>query len=71
MPERCCAPPISRTRSGEANNPEWKTVAIDEASGEIVAPLGSIGFRWGEQGKWNLEEQDGGGAATSRCADAR
>jgi nitrate reductase / nitrite oxidoreductase, alpha subunit len=41
---------------GEDNNPEWKTVAIGE-SGELVAPNGSIGFRWGEQGKWNLEEK--------------
>jgi nitrate reductase alpha subunit len=43
----------------EANNPEWKTVAIDEKSGKIVTPLGSIGFRWGDKGKWNLEERDG------------
>ncbi len=42
---------------GEANNPEWKTVAIDEASGSLVAPNGSIGYRWGEEGKWNLEER--------------
>ncbi|MWL74859.1 molybdopterin-dependent oxidoreductase, partial [Escherichia coli] len=39
---------------GEANNPEWKTVAFTLA-GELVAPNGSIGFRWGEKGKWNLE----------------
>ncbi len=44
---------------GETNNPEWKTVAIDEASGKIVAPLGTIGYRWGEKGKWNLEEKAG------------
>jgi len=44
---------------GEINNPEWKTVAIDEASSAYVTPLGSIGFRWGEKGKWNLEERDG------------
>jgi nitrate reductase alpha subunit len=42
---------------GEANNPEWKTVAFDDLSGAIVAPRGSIGFRWGEKGKWNLEER--------------
>ncbi|WBX82825.1 nitrate reductase subunit alpha [Sphingosinicella microcystinivorans] len=47
---------------GETNNPEWKTVAIDDAGGAIVAPAGSVGFRWGEQGKWNLEEKDGSGA---------
>ena len=42
---------------GEKNNPDWKTVAYDEASNQIVAPNGSIGFRWGEEGKWNLEER--------------
>ncbi|MBS0412681.1 MAG: nitrate reductase subunit alpha, partial [Proteobacteria bacterium] len=42
---------------GEANNPDWKTVGIDEATGAIVAPNGSIGFRWGEKGKWNLEQK--------------
>jgi nitrate reductase alpha subunit len=45
----------------ETNNPEWKTVAIDEDSGRIVTPLGSIGFRWGDKGKWNLEEKESGG----------
>jgi nitrate reductase alpha subunit len=49
----------------EANNPEWKTVAYDEASGNIVVPTGSIGFRWGESGKWNIEEKESGGAATT------
>ncbi len=43
----------------EANNPEWKTVAYDEGTGDVVTPLGSIGFRWGDKGKWNLEERDG------------
>ncbi len=33
---------------GEANNPEWKTVALN-STGELVAPNGSIGFRWGEK----------------------
>ena len=50
---------------GETNNPEWKTVAIDEATGQLVVPQGSIGFRWGEQGKWNLEEKDAHGPMTS------
>jgi nitrate reductase alpha subunit len=49
---------------GETNNPEWKTVAYDETSGKIVAPKGTIGFRWGESGKWNLEEQESGGKDT-------
>ncbi|CUB06312.1 MULTISPECIES: nitrate reductase subunit alpha [Tepidiphilus] len=43
---------------GQENNPEWKTVAFDESSGELAVPLGSIGFRWGESGKWNLEQKD-------------
>ena len=42
---------------GEANNPEWKTLAYDETSNAIVVPKGSVGFRWGEKGKWNLEEK--------------
>ena len=44
---------------GQENNPEWKTVAINQADGALVAPQGSIGFRWGEQGKWNLESREG------------
>ncbi len=46
---------------GETNNPEWKTVAIDESTNAPAAPLGSIGYRWGEAGKWNLEDKDGQG----------
>ncbi len=46
----------------EANNPEWKTLAYDETTGELVAPLGSVGFRWGEKGKWNLEAKRSDGA---------
>ena len=46
----------------QANNPEWKTVGVNEADGQIVLPNGSIGFRWGEGvagvGKWNLMERD-------------
>ena len=56
-PTASSAPPIS-TAGGEANNPDWKVVAFDETSGAIVAPRGTIGFRWGESGKWNLDETD-------------
>ncbi len=45
----------------EENNAEWKTVAMDESTGELVTPTGSVGFRWGDKGKWNLEERDGKG----------
>ncbi len=44
---------------GESNNPQWKTVAVNTA-GELVVPNGSIGFRWGEKGKWNLESISAG-----------
>ncbi len=49
---------------GETNNTDWKTVAFDEMSGDLVAPRGTSGFRWGESGKWNLEEKEGGGRET-------
>ncbi|MCY4756309.1 nitrate reductase subunit alpha [Pelomonas aquatica] len=52
---------------GQSNNPEWKTLAFN-SSGMLVLPNGSIGFRWGAEGrddagKWNLEakEAEGGG----------
>ncbi|MEZ5895421.1 MAG: nitrate reductase subunit alpha [Parvularculaceae bacterium] len=48
----------------ESNNPEWKIIAYDKRTNGVVCPRGSIGFRWGEQGKWNLEEKAGAGAET-------
>ncbi|GAB2744898.1 nitrate reductase subunit alpha [Melaminivora jejuensis] len=46
---------------GQPNNPEWKTVALDDA-GRVVVPQGAIGFRWGpdgraDKGQWNLEQK--------------
>ncbi len=43
---------------GEENNPEWKTVCFDEKTGNVTVPTGSIGFRWGEDGKWNIVPTD-------------
>ena len=48
---------------GEDNNPDWKTIARDEISGELVSPNGAIGYRWGQQGKWNIEQKNGGSGA--------
>ena len=31
----------------------------------VVVPRGSVGFRWGEKGKWNLEEKESEGRDTS------
>jgi len=53
-------------QAGQFNNPEWKTLAFDERSGNVVVPKGAIGFRWNQKegedlGKWNLEPQEAGG----------
>src|SRR5271165_7151017 len=64
VPERLLRASDFTHSLGETNNPEWKTVAYDEASGEVVVPNGSVGFRWGEKGKWNLEEKDTKGQDT-------
>ncbi|MBK8973559.1 MAG: nitrate reductase subunit alpha [Hahellaceae bacterium] len=44
---------------GQDNNPEWKTIGVNEADGTLVSPTGSVGYRWGEQGKWNIKPLDG------------
>jgi nitrate reductase alpha subunit len=67
VPDRMLRASDFEQKLGEANNPEWKTVAYDETSGRIVVPNGSIGFRWGEAGKWNIEEKEAGGEATRLC----
>jgi nitrate reductase alpha subunit len=48
----------------ENNNPEWKTLAFDERGDQLTVPRGSIGFRWGEKGKWNIEEKNSAGNET-------
>jgi nitrate reductase alpha subunit len=60
VPDRFLRAADFQDNLGEANNPDWKTVAVDQA-GKPVVPRGSIGFRWGEQGKWNLEPKSSGG----------
>ena len=62
VPERLLRASDFADGLGETNNPDWKTVGIDEATGRPVVPLGSIGFRWGEQAKWHLDETDAAGA---------
>ncbi|CAM5221017.1 hypothetical protein ALON55S_07627 [Alishewanella longhuensis] len=42
---------------GEDNNPDWKTIAINH-DGRLTSPNGAIGYRWGQSGKWNLEQKD-------------
>ncbi|MFO7687769.1 MAG: nitrate reductase subunit alpha [Desulfobacterales bacterium] len=38
----------------ETNNAQWKTVVYDSATQGLRVPNGSIGFRWNEEGRWNL-----------------
>jgi nitrate reductase / nitrite oxidoreductase, alpha subunit len=62
VPDRYVRAADFADKLGQANNPEWKTVALDE-SGQVALPTGAIGFRWGpdgrpDQGQWNLEARD-------------
>ncbi|WP_297446523.1 nitrate reductase subunit alpha [Acidiferrobacter sp.] len=43
---------------GQTHNAEWKTVVYDTRAQAFACPNGSIGFRWGEDGKWNLRPED-------------
>jgi len=40
---------------GQDKNAEWKPVIIDTNSNSVVVPNGTIGSRWDDSGKWNLE----------------
>ena len=62
IPERLLRASDFADGLGQDNNPEWKTVGVDGKSGNVVVPNGSVGFRWGEQGKWNLEEKGADGS---------
>ncbi|MGX2040016.1 nitrate reductase subunit alpha [Methylocaldum sp. MU1018] len=48
---------------------EWKTVGVDESSGDLVVPQGAIGFRWSEEGgRWNLEPRNAADGREIRLA---
>ncbi len=62
VPDRYVRASDFNGKLGQANNPEWKTVAFDQ-DGKVVLPHGAIGFRWGpdgraDQGQWNLESKE-------------
>jgi nitrate reductase alpha subunit len=42
----------------DQNNSDWKTLYYDLKSKSFVVPNGSIGFRWNEEGRWNLHQLD-------------
>lgn len=47
----------------ESENADWKPVILDENSGEMVAPNGTMGQRWEEGKKWNLNLKRDDGSA--------
>ena len=51
----------------QAHQAEWKTLGL-AADGSLVVPNGSIGFRWGDAGKWNLEARDARNGAEAPLA---
>ena len=62
VPDRYVRASDFNGKLGQANNPEWKTVALNE-HGKAVLPNGAIGFRWGPDGRadanqWNLEAKE-------------
>jgi nitrate reductase alpha subunit len=62
VPDRYVRASDFADKLGQDNNPDWKTVALDE-SGKVVLPNGAIGFRWGadgraDEGQWNLEAKE-------------
>jgi len=42
----------------QENNPEWKPVLINTKDNNFVVPNGTIGSRWGEDGNWNLKQEN-------------
>jgi nitrate reductase alpha subunit len=62
VPDRYVRASDFNGKLGQANNPEWKTVAFNE-DGKVVLPQGAIGFRWGpdgrtDAGQWNLQAKE-------------
>ena len=44
----------------DIENGDWKFLMWDKAENKPKMPMGSVGFRWGEEkGKWNLTLKDG------------
>ncbi len=58
--------------AAKSGRSDWKTVATQEDSGDLVTPQGSAGFRWPAEGepagKWNLDSKDGETGADTNLA---
>ncbi|RKZ06705.1 nitrate reductase subunit alpha, partial [bacterium] len=49
----------------DVSNGDWKFLKVDENSGDLVMPKGSMGHRWDDpKGKWNMKFEDGETDAT-------
>lgn len=58
VPDRTLRASDFENSLGQSNNAQWKTLVFDELTQSFVVPNGSIGFRWGEEGKWNTLPQN-------------
>lgn len=43
---------------GVEQKADWYPIAVDDKTGDLVSPNGSIGSRWTTKGKWNLKCED-------------
>jgi nitrate reductase alpha subunit len=50
----------AQSEGAQGEGAEWKTVVLDEVTGEPAVPNGSLGFRWTDSGvgRWNLRLED-------------
>lgn len=58
VPERMIRASDFTGNMNSDNNPEWKPVIICGKEEKVHIPNGTIGSRWGQKGKWNLEPKD-------------
>ncbi|MCP4923061.1 MAG: nitrate reductase subunit alpha [bacterium] len=58
VPSRTLRASDFKDKLGEKKNPEWKPVILDANTDKVVVPNGTIGSRWDESGKWNLETKN-------------
>ncbi|HEX8826679.1 MAG TPA: molybdopterin-dependent oxidoreductase, partial [Xanthobacteraceae bacterium] len=47
------------SKYADVENGSWKMLMMDQQTGAPKMPKGTVGFRWGKKGKWNLKLEDG------------
>ena len=58
VPERMLRASDFKANLNTENNPDWKPVVICGKEERVRIPNGTVGSRWGQKGKWNLEQKD-------------